>query len=65
VGGGAQEDRVEAVPVLDRLRDSLRRHAALSSEAPVKAVAADVAAFAGDAPQEDDLTMVVIRRVGA
>jgi hypothetical protein len=49
---------------IERLRDSLRRHAKLASADLIKAVADEVAAFAGEAPQEDDLTMVVIRRVG-
>ncbi len=47
---------------LARLRESLRRHASLSADALIEAVASDVAAFAGDEPQQDDLTMVVIRR---
>jgi serine phosphatase RsbU (regulator of sigma subunit) len=49
---------------IERLRESLKRHAGLTSAALIHAVAADVAAFAGGSPQRDDLTMVVIRRVG-
>jgi serine phosphatase RsbU (regulator of sigma subunit) len=49
---------------LQRLRESLRRHAHLPSNELIQAVAAEVAAFAAGAPQQDDLTMVVIRRVG-
>lgn len=49
---------------LERLRDSLMRHANLPARALIDAVAADVAAFAGGVPQQDDLTMVVIRRSG-
>jgi serine phosphatase RsbU (regulator of sigma subunit) len=30
----------------------------------IEAVAADVSAFAGGEPQQDDLTMVILRRVG-
>jgi serine phosphatase RsbU (regulator of sigma subunit) len=48
---------------LARLRESLRRHAGLSADAMIEAVAAEVAAFAGDEPQQDDLTMVIIKRV--
>jgi serine phosphatase RsbU (regulator of sigma subunit) len=47
---------------LQRLRDSLRRHAALAPAAMIQAITADVEAFAGAEPQQDDLTMVVIRR---
>ena len=48
---------------LQRLRDSLRRHAALPAAAMIDAMTADVTAFAGQTPQQDDLTMVIIRRV--
>lgn len=48
---------------ITRLRESLRRHAHLSSSAMIEAVAKDVSEFAGGEPQQDDLTMVVIRRV--
>jgi serine phosphatase RsbU (regulator of sigma subunit) len=49
---------------LARLRDSLRRHALLPAAAMIEAITRDVAAFTHPAPQQDDLTMVVIRRVG-
>lgn len=49
---------------LDRLRDSLHRHSGLSAERIVEALAADVAAFSGGEPQQDDLTVVVIKRSG-
>ena len=47
---------------LRRLRDSLRCHSGLGSAEMIHAVAGDAAAFAEGAPQQDDLTMVVIRR---
>jgi serine phosphatase RsbU (regulator of sigma subunit) len=48
---------------LERLRDSLRRHANLSAAKMIEAITADVSEFAGRTPQQDDLTMVIIRRV--
>jgi serine phosphatase RsbU (regulator of sigma subunit) len=48
---------------VSRLRESLRRHAHLQSAAMIEAITADVTAFAGATPQQDDLTMVIIRRV--
>ncbi|MBX3357915.1 MAG: SpoIIE family protein phosphatase [Phycisphaeraceae bacterium] len=47
---------------IQRLHESLRRHSALPAAAMIDAIAADVAAFAGDEPQQDDLTIVIIRR---
>ena len=47
---------------MQRLADSLRKHAHLPSIKIIEAVAADVAAFAGGEPQQDDLTMVIIKR---
>ncbi len=47
---------------MDRLRDSLRRHAHLSAAEMIRAITADVTSFAGGEPQQDDLTMVVIQR---
>lgn len=47
---------------LPRLRESLAKHAALPAQDIIAAVAADVAAFVGAEPQQDDLTMVIIRR---
>jgi serine phosphatase RsbU (regulator of sigma subunit) len=48
---------------LPRLRESLRRHAQLPASQMISAITADVAAFAQQTPQQDDLTMVIIRRV--
>lgn len=45
-----------------RLRESLARHAGLPAQQLIEAVAADVEAFAGGEPQQDDLTMVIVRR---
>ncbi len=49
---------------IERLRESLRKHAGLPAAKMIEAITADVAAFAGGERQQDDLTMVVIRRVG-
>jgi serine phosphatase RsbU (regulator of sigma subunit) len=49
---------------LERLRASLHKHAGLTGAAMVEALAADIGAFAGGEPQLDDLTVVVIKRVG-
>jgi serine phosphatase RsbU (regulator of sigma subunit) len=46
---------------MHRLRESLRVNAHLSAQAMIDAVAADVAAFAAGEPQQDDLTMVIIK----
>jgi serine phosphatase RsbU (regulator of sigma subunit) len=48
---------------VERLRESLRQHARLKATAIIEAITADVTAFAGATPQQDDLTMVIIRRV--
>lgn len=48
---------------MSRLRESFARNAHLPAAEIIKAVAADVAAFARGEPQQDDLTMVVIKRV--
>ncbi len=50
---------------LPRLRESLQRHAALPAAPMIEAITADVAAFAGGERQQDDLTMVIIRRLPA
>jgi serine phosphatase RsbU (regulator of sigma subunit) len=50
---------------LDRLRNALRQHAGLPASAMIKAITAEVSAFAGQERQQDDLTMVVIRRQNA
>lgn len=49
---------------LDRLRDALKRHAARPAREIVQGLADDVARFAAGTPQQDDLTVVVIKRVG-
>ena len=46
-----------------RLRDSLARHAHLPAAAIIEAITRDVTAFTQPTAQEDDLTMVIIRRV--
>ena len=48
---------------LERLRDSLRRHASLPAAKMIEAITTDVSSFAGATPQQDDLTIVIIRRV--
>ncbi len=48
----------------ERLRQSLRKNAHLPATAIIDAITAEVEAFAGGERQQDDLTMVVIRRVG-
>lgn len=48
---------------LDRLRESLRRHVHLPALQMIEAVAAEVKTFARGEPQQDDLTMVVVKRV--
>jgi phosphoserine phosphatase RsbU/P len=49
---------------MERLRESFRRHARLPAAAMIEAITADVTAFAGQERQQDDLTMVIIRRDG-
>jgi sigma-B regulation protein RsbU (phosphoserine phosphatase) len=48
---------------MDRLIESLRRNAALPPAGIVEAVFHDIDEFAGDAPQFDDITMMVVKRV--
>ncbi|HYD01339.1 MAG TPA: SpoIIE family protein phosphatase, partial [Phycisphaerales bacterium] len=50
---------------IERLRASLKHHAHLPVPDIIHAVAADVSAFAHGEPQQDDLTMVVIRRTAS
>lgn len=50
---------------LERLRDSLRRHASKPASEIVESLAADIRAFAGAEPQQDDLTVVIIKRTGS
>jgi sigma-B regulation protein RsbU (phosphoserine phosphatase) len=46
---------------LNRLQDVIRKYASESAESIQNAVIADLRAFQGDAPQEDDITLVVIK----
>ena len=46
---------------LDRLQEVVRTHAAKSSELIQSAVLEALRTFQGDAPQEDDITLVVIK----
>ena len=46
---------------IDRLVDVIRAHATDDSEALRDAIVADVDAFRGSAPQDDDVTVVVAR----
>jgi len=48
---------------LPRLRESLRRHAQRPAAEIIDAMTAEVEAFAHPSAQQDDLTMVIIRRV--
>jgi sigma-B regulation protein RsbU (phosphoserine phosphatase) len=45
----------------ERLRQIIRSHAAASAEAIQKVIIDTLHAFRGDAPQEDDITLVVVR----
>lgn len=47
---------------IDRLRESLSRHAQKAPEQIIQSIASDAADFAGHIAQQDDLTMVIIRR---
>jgi serine phosphatase RsbU (regulator of sigma subunit) len=57
-GHGGERDQFG----LDRLRDALRRHAGLPAAAMIEAITREVTAFADGTPQQDDLTMVIVRR---
>jgi sigma-B regulation protein RsbU (phosphoserine phosphatase) len=46
---------------LDRLEDVVRKYASESAESIQNAVIANLRAFQGDAPQEDDITLVVVK----
>jgi sigma-B regulation protein RsbU (phosphoserine phosphatase) len=46
----------------DRLKESLLRYAALPAQGILEGVLFDVAAFSGDTPQNDDVTLVVVKR---
>jgi sigma-B regulation protein RsbU (phosphoserine phosphatase) len=45
----------------DRLLASIARYRDHSSAMLIQAICGDVTAFSGDAPQHDDMTMVVVR----
>ena len=47
---------------MDRLREAFRDGAALGAEAIVRAVERELARFAGEAPQMDDVTLVAIEK---
>ncbi|MFO0875984.1 MAG: SpoIIE family protein phosphatase [Gemmataceae bacterium] len=46
----------------ERLKDSLLRHACLPAHLILEGVMRDVLNFSGNAPQQDDLTLVVLKR---
>jgi sigma-B regulation protein RsbU (phosphoserine phosphatase) len=46
----------------DRLDTSLRKYAGCSAQGIVDGVLADVAAFRGDAVQNDDVTLAIVKR---
>jgi len=56
----AQNDNGEMYG-LDRLRESIRKHAAESAEAIQNTIIEDLKSFQGKAPQEDDITLVVVK----
>ncbi|MEM9253061.1 MAG: PP2C family protein-serine/threonine phosphatase [Planctomycetota bacterium] len=59
------ENRSDELWDIDRLVASARRHRLLDPSRMIAAILADVEAFVAGAPQLDDLTAVVIRRVAA
>jgi hypothetical protein len=48
----------------DRLRDVIREHAHQSADQICRAVSAAVAAFTGDLPSEDDITLITLKARG-
>lgn len=46
---------------LNRFREAIRRHAAKSAEEIKSRIISDLTVFQGEAPQEDDITLVVIK----
>jgi sigma-B regulation protein RsbU (phosphoserine phosphatase) len=48
---------------VDRLVDSLRLNAGRGAEGLLRGVVADLDAFVGDAPQYDDITLLVVERI--
>lgn len=49
----------------DRLRNIVREHASASAREILEAVIRSVSSFRGDYPQEDDITLVVVKALGA
>ena len=47
---------------MDRLREAFREGASLGAEATIRSVERELARFAGDAPQMDDVTLVAIEK---
>ena len=47
----------------DRFRDAIRRHAQKDAQGIVDAVFEELSTFRGDAPQEDDVTLLVVKDV--
>ncbi|UCF01904.1 MAG: SpoIIE family protein phosphatase [Deltaproteobacteria bacterium] len=56
----AQNDKGEMFG-LDRLRESICKHAAESAETIQNTIIEDLKIFQGEAPQEDDITLVVVK----
>ncbi|MEM1213650.1 MAG: SpoIIE family protein phosphatase [Planctomycetota bacterium] len=48
----------------DRLKDAIRRHAAMDADGIARAIREDVDAFRGGCEQKDDITLVVVKFVG-
>ena len=46
----------------DRLKESIQKYARCPAQGILEGVLADVAAFCGDTPQNDDVTLVVMKR---
>jgi sigma-B regulation protein RsbU (phosphoserine phosphatase) len=46
---------------INRFRKAIREHAANSAEEIKDGIIADLYNFQGDAPQEDDITLVVVK----
>ena len=47
---------------MDRLREAFRDGASLGAEATIRAVERELARFAGEAPQMDDVTLVAVEK---
>jgi phosphoserine phosphatase RsbU/P len=46
----------------ERLKQSLLKYARCSAQGILDGVLADVAAFSGDTPQNDDVTLIIVKR---